>query len=170
MNDPWRLRCPKGHSGIKTHENNYWCSSCEETYRGEPYDAKETEFPIDEEPRPKHIHDDILEELVRECEDPTTNWRRSRDLSVDGPRRVGRILSGLEDDGLVERLGSSWPYHWRPTEAGREQVIETEREIALKAGRRQRAQAHPAAIWLLGVVTSLLLMAAYAIATGVIVG
>ena len=176
MRDPWRQRCPKGHTSIKLlpETDSYRCGACQESYEGEPYDAKEHEFPIDEDPRPKDIHDDVLAALVRKCSDPTTTWVRARDLTEEDARRVGRILSQLEADGLVERgrENSSRAQLWRPTEAAREQVIETERRVSLDRGaKRQRAHATPTQVGILTMVIGLaLLLSAVAIANGVVVG
>lgn len=130
MTDPWRQRCPKGHSSLTAYEDAYKCSACGETYHGEPYDAAEHEFPIDEEPRAKNIHDDVLEELARRCHEPTTEWLRARQFECGTPKQVGRTLAELEDDDLVERSGSGSRigHLWRPTDDGIRSVVETERK------------------------------------------
>lgn len=169
---PWRQRCPKGHASVTVYSDTYGCNACGRSYDGEPFDAKHTEFPVDQEPRPKDFHDEVLAELVRECEDPTTYSMRAHQLSAGSPSQVGRILAELQRDGLVERLGSGGKngHHWRPTEDGRRQVISTERRAVLEQGRKQRAQVQPVGLWVLAVVLAVLLMAAYALGGGVIVG
>jgi len=145
MTDPWRLRCPKGHASVTVYSDTYLCEACDETYDGEPFDAKRTEFPVDEEPLPKAVHDEVLAELVRRCEDDNTSRLLARRLHPGRSRQIGAILAELAQDGLVEKLGCGSPngYKWRPTEAGRRHVLDTEREIALSQPRRERAQIDP---------------------------
>jgi len=42
MPDPWRYRCPEGHTSIVTRpsKSTYRCRSCGKTYSGGPVDAK----------------------------------------------------------------------------------------------------------------------------------
>lgn len=170
--NPWRQRCPQGHASVTHFSDTYHCNACGRTYEGDPYDAKRTEFPVEgDDALPKDIHDQVLAELVHQCKDPTTEWCRAHKIGIGSPRQVGRVLAGFEDDGLVERLGSGGNkgHHWRPTDAGRQRVIEDERKAVLEAGGRQRAQAHPVAAWLLAVIVTLLLLLAYAIAANGVV-
>ena len=129
MTDPWRQRCPKGHSSVTLYDNSYYCNACSRSYNGEPYDAARTEFPVEgDDPRPKGTRDEVLEEVVRLCNQPTTTRVRAREIPVGSPKQVGAILSELRSDGLVEKLGSSSPngYKWRPTDDGIRSVVETE--------------------------------------------
>jgi len=172
MTDPWRQRCPKGHSSLTAYEDAYKCSACGEAYHGEPYDAAEHEFPIDEEPRAKNIHEELLKELVRRCQDPTTEWLRARQFECGTPKQVGRTLAELEDDDLVERSGSGSAigHLWRPTEKGRRRVIECERKLALEAGpaNGERAKVDPVATGLLSLFVALVLLSGYALAMGAV--
>lgn len=47
MTDPWLDRCPEGHSSLRSRREGYCCQSCGVRYRGEPYDPRQTEFPVE---------------------------------------------------------------------------------------------------------------------------
>ncbi|AHG00942.1 hypothetical protein HALLA_12255 [Halostagnicola larsenii XH-48] len=113
MADPWRYRCPKGHSNIERHtaENAHRCNSCHVVYAGAPVDAKEVDgFPVEREiiREKKEIGPKtVLESLLEIADDPVRNWIQTREIAADvgaDPRQIGQILSHLEDDGRVERL------------------------------------------------------------------
>jgi len=52
MRDPWRLRCPQGHTSLRIRSDWYYCESCDEFYQGSPHDAKHDDLPVNEEPMP----------------------------------------------------------------------------------------------------------------------
>jgi len=52
MRDPWRLRCPRGHSSLRIRSDWYYCQSCDSYYEGSPHDPKHEDLPVDEEPMP----------------------------------------------------------------------------------------------------------------------
>ena len=160
MTDPWRNRCPQGHASVTIYAESYKCGTCGEHYAGEPYDPKHTEFPVeDDPPLPKDTETEILAELVRRTAEPTTSWLRARQFDIGRPKQVGQLLAGLEDQGLVEKVtGAPRGHHWRPTEAGRQRVIETEREIALERGDRARATASPTAVGILTLLVGIVLL------------
>lgn len=119
MPDPWRYRCPEGHPNLNNGDQTYRCQNCGETYRGDPYDAADTEFPVDDEP----IHcdeDSVLAELVALTEPETRSRAKSKEFDMGATARmIGYRLAGLENDGFVERIEVSHSGNWwRPTEAG----------------------------------------------------
>ena len=127
MNDAWRYRCPQGHPNLTNGDDTYRCESCGETYWGDPYDAAETEFPVDDEP----IDCDetaILQELVEVCGQATRSRMKSDEFDVRGTvRMIGHRLAIMERDGLVERIEVSHSGNWwRPTEAGIQQADRAE--------------------------------------------
>lgn len=32
MSDPWRHRCPEGHTALKRYGEDYYCQSCDQVY------------------------------------------------------------------------------------------------------------------------------------------
>jgi hypothetical protein len=120
---PWIDRCPEGHASLEHRQTGYHCGPCGQTYPGEPYDARHTEFPVEDEPgatgqsmaREKF---GVLADLVQATEPETRTAVKARKLDGD-PSVVGRILANLEDAGLVasdSRPTTNW---WRPTPEGR---------------------------------------------------
>lgn len=172
----WQKRCPQGHATVREYSETYYCNACGRTYKGDPYDATETEFPVaDDDPLPVDIHDEVLEELVQRCRDPTKEYLRAKHFEIGRPYQVGRVLSELEDDGLVEQCGTpSNGYRWAPTDAGEQTVLETKRRAALEDAperypQRARGQATPVEAGLATMAVGALLLLGVAIANGVVV-
>lgn len=128
MSDPWQYRCPEGHASIIVGDDGFWCSACEATYRGDPFDARETSFPTDEGvavPRP--LPDDLLGDVVRVCTGATRTWTTSKELAerrADGSSAssLSNVLRGLDNAGFVQRQDASLRTLWRPTPDGIDHV------------------------------------------------
>ena len=122
MVDPWRMRCPEGHTSITPRQNGrYKCQSCAVTYADGPFDAAQHSFPIDADSWLSESVDDVFE---RFCEVANSDMRSTvicQDLvGLDGDgREVGRQLAKLHDQGLIEIAVARKRHHrWRLTEAG----------------------------------------------------
>jgi len=121
MSNPWRRRCPQGHSSIANRDSGYRCRSCEETYEGDPFDAKTTEFPVGESCYETRDHlnlDTVLRALIDAH--PEREWTRVSHLSHLGrPKDIGTKLRMLRERGLVEKNGMGNDSDiWRPTDRG----------------------------------------------------
>lgn len=117
--DPWRWRCPQGHTSIETSADRYRCKACGEKYLGTPYDAAEHEFPVDGDPGPvdRYPIGDVLRALFYGVGRDTETTAKASDLG-DRPREIGQKLHEAEKRGLVESVGASSPYRWRLTQRG----------------------------------------------------
>lgn len=170
MRSLWKLRCPEGHSSIECYGSSYRCKSCERVYDDGPFDVTETEFPVDGvEPREKASRQEVLRAVVSLCNKPMRSCARASELDIPGSnRQIGRTLSALCADGLVRKMSNeSRGHHWRPTDAGRQRVVELERERVFENGPdRGRAQVStPSLIGLATVFVGLVLIAGFAIGT-----
>jgi hypothetical protein len=119
---PWLHRCPQGHASIEPRQDGtYRCGTCEAKYRVGPFDARETEFPVDDiEPIETPNETDVLAAL-----DAATNSRPSaaaRQLSTPVKATTQRLI-GLRERGLVETVDvAGKAARWRLTAAGRREV------------------------------------------------
>lgn len=124
--NPWILRCPKGHTTLSIHADGYKCESCGGRYDGEPYDAREHEFPVTGHGPVVVGKDDVLRVAVSYLEHPGRIRIRARTVAEQlggvTASQVGQILGQLEEDGLVEGHVGGAPGWWRPTEEGRREV------------------------------------------------
>lgn len=170
MTDPWRLRCPEGHSTIDIYHAGYRCRSCGAVYEGEPYDAKHTDFPVRTDAGSCVSRDDVLEAVVRECSQPNKSRVAVSELSVESRSQAAQELAKLERDGLVRRLGCGSPRHyWQPTDAGIDAV---QRQVSARPdGKRApaRGQATPIGAAILTLVVGLVLAFSVALASGVFI-
>jgi len=121
MRSAWRRRCPQGHSSITNRGTGYHCDSCGESYAGEPFDAKTTEFPVDEDCYETREHADaeaVLRAMAAAY--PDREWTRASHLSHLGrPKDIGCRLRMLRERGLVEKNGMGNDSDiWRPTALG----------------------------------------------------
>ena len=123
MTDAWRMRCPKGHSSLlpTRKDGRYKCVSCERHYADGPFDAAETEFPVEGVDSWMEVSTaDVLDRFVDAVDGDTEiqiNSQRLVDRDQDG-RKVGQQLATLRDRGLVEAAERSKRYRWRLTESG----------------------------------------------------
>ena len=119
---PWLHRCPQGHASIEPRQDGtYRCGTCEAKYRVGPFDARETEFPVDDiEPIETPNETDVLAAL-----DAATNSRPSaaaRQLATPVKATTQRLI-GLRERGLVETVDVvGKAARWRLTAAGRREV------------------------------------------------
>jgi len=129
--DPWRQRCPKGHT-VKQKEHSYYCASCECSYYGDPYDAKTTEFPVDEQPLYPKLKDKLLRLIYRE----TGGRKRTVVVArVFGKGQLAnKILSRMRSDGLIakSRTREHPPYAWRLTHKGLLELGVAEQRLSTK--------------------------------------
>lgn len=120
--EPWRARCPEGHTSIRRRKSGYRCDSCAKQYDGEPLDAKEDDL---DETSQKTMHDDrphprtVLSEICEIHDRQTRNWVTSDELETVGERHRPLILHTLNKRGFVEKRGQSTGYLWRPTESAK---------------------------------------------------
>lgn len=121
----WLRRCPYGHSNLVGRSGDcYACRSCGTTYRGDPLDARQHEFPVDD--ADKHLRQDpphrrtVLAELVEL--DQRKDTIKASDLSGGKPQALASKLVRLRDEGLVEDEEWSTGNAWAPTDAGRRAV------------------------------------------------
>jgi len=114
--EPYRYRCPEGHSSISVYSEGYRCTACEDYYRGDPYDVQDTEFPVDDAPADPITAASVLRSIYRQTKDTDTTVKAG-DID-DRTRAVGTKLHELYKHGLVERWGASSPYRWHLTDAG----------------------------------------------------
>jgi len=132
--DPWRQRCPKGHS-IQQGEHSYYCGSCECSYYGDPYDAKTTEFPIDEQPLYPKLKNKLLQLIYREA-----GGRKRRVVVArvfEKPELSARILPQMRSDGFISksRTPEHPPYAWRLTHKGLLELGVAEQRLSTKLER-----------------------------------
>lgn len=122
MRSAWQLRCPKGHSSIDSRGTGYRCRSCDVVYEGDAYNAKTTEFPVDDvddvETRDYLDVDEVLSAMVAAAD--RREWSHAGHLSHLGRQSdIGVKLRMLHQRGLIERYGNAdSPYLWRVTERG----------------------------------------------------
>lgn len=158
MRDPWVLRCPKGHSAVEIYSESFRCTACGATYNGEPFDVRETSFPVDGVSPCTPSKSEVLEWLVETTDQPTRSWVRAREADAWRSRSTGRILAELRVDGLVEKRGNGNRGHeWRPTILGKQKADH-------QAEARQvdtRAQTPPGLYVLLTVLVAMLAFAAW---------
>jgi len=123
MVDPWRMRCPEGHSSLlpERDDGRYKCVSCGRRYADGPFDAAETEFPVEGVGSWVEVSTaDVLDRFVDVVGGDTEMQITSQRLvasNQDG-RKVGQQLATLRDRGFVEAAERSTRYRWRLTESG----------------------------------------------------
>ena len=123
MSDAWRMRCPEGHASLlpTRDDGRYKCISCKRHYADGPFDAAETEFPVEGVDSWMQVSTaDVLERFVDVVGGDTEmqiTSQRLVDPDQDG-RKVGQQLATLRDRGLVEAAERSNRYRWRLTESG----------------------------------------------------
>jgi hypothetical protein len=120
--EPWRLRCPQGHTSITLGEmEGFRCTSCEETYHGDPIDIKDVdEFPVERDTVYYESEPVILERIVRNCKQNTRVYARARELTSESVYRIIGHLRRLREKRLIEKAPRG--QGWTPTEAGRQAV------------------------------------------------
>ena len=132
MTDAWRMRCPKGHSSLlpTRKDGRYKCISCKRHYADGPFDAAETEFPVEDVDSWMEVSTaDVLDRFVDVVGGDTAMQITSQRLvasNQDG-RKVGQQLATLRDRGFVEAAERSNRYRWRLTESGLAEARSTTR-------------------------------------------
>lgn len=115
MREPWRYRCPEGHSSIQTRQHGgYRCHSCGCEYAAEPVDAKTGDGDADAEPETP-IPTITAARLVRQATGDASATVHARELSTH-PRAMTDALRRAADRGLVERVERSLADRWMSTE------------------------------------------------------
>ncbi|UBF23505.1 winged helix-turn-helix protein [Halorubrum tailed virus 28] len=125
--DPWRYRCPEGHTSITTRTEGYYCQTCGAYYDGEPVDAKADNAPETDGGRTTPHALTAVRRLWQVTGDTDTT-ARARHVS-DRSGAFTHALHAAEERGLVERVTpeSNAPDRWRVTEDARWLVASPER-------------------------------------------
>ena len=114
--DPWKLRCPEGHTSIDINSSSYQCDACGVTYEGEPFDAAETEFPVEGTARNQWTVERALHRLYQHTGDAETA-AYARDIA-ENARSMGSALARAADKGFVVRENRGQTARWRLTQTG----------------------------------------------------
>jgi len=120
MPDPWRRRCPEGHTSIVTRpsKSTYRCHSCEQVYRGEPVDVKD-----DADTKPESREFESIHPLTA----VTELWRVTGGEGAVKAKRLskrsvayGQALRRADEQGFVEVVNpeTNGANRWRLTTAG----------------------------------------------------
>ena len=127
MSPAWTERCPMGHAAIDSRKDGYRCGSCETVYAGETFDAREHDFPVDEElvkERQMVEPRAVLTAMVGmiNSDDKVINDVRASHLpaSLGDNRQIGAALRVLHDRGFIEPVAECDTHgnRWRPTNKG----------------------------------------------------
>lgn len=125
--DPWRLRCPKGHSSITSRSEGHYCGSCGRYYATDPVDAAA----VDEWPATDQIERlspwTILVALVEQFETYDRDGFFARELAAEvgsWAKAITPQLKTLRDFGVVTAIETGYDaYRYEPTTDGREWVL-----------------------------------------------
>ena len=124
----WLKRCPKGHTSLRHQQNGgYACHTCGEVYDGDPYDVRETRFPVDESPRPQIGEFELLKRAVEfeQRGNSRWTWEDVTPPTVDDGRQVGRRLTQLRERGYIEVVRRrNTCYFWRVTQKAIDQTTD----------------------------------------------
>ena len=118
MSEPWRYRCPEGHTSIEQRSSKeaYRCRSCERTYYGEPVDVKRDRGGGGEGVAPI-VPIAAVRRLWRAAGDTDTTLR-ARHVASDRAAALAQALRDAVDRGYVERLERGGGDRYRVTERG----------------------------------------------------
>ena len=119
MSNPWRYRCPEGHTSLKRYESGgYRCRSCERRYYGDPVDMTSDRDPEEQasEPMPTVDPVEVTHMLWRETGDTDTT-AHARDLPVRAQVAANALIKA-EARGYVGRIERSRANRWFVTESG----------------------------------------------------
>ena len=119
MSQPWRYRCPEGHTSLKRYESGgYRCRSCERRYYADPVDMTSDRDPKEQasEPMPTVDPVEVTHMLWRETGDTDTT-AHARTLPVQ-TQVASNALVKAETRGYVARIERSRAARWYVTEAG----------------------------------------------------
>ena len=120
MSNPWRYRCPEGHTSLTRYESGgYRCRSCERRYYGDPVDMTSDRDPSEQASEPMPTVGALKATLMlwRETGDTDTT-AHARDLPA--PTQVAsNALVKAETRGYVGRIERSRAARWYVTESGK---------------------------------------------------
>ena len=119
MSDPWRYRCPEGHTSITNYQSRgYRCKSCRRRYDGDPIDMTADGGDVEQssEPVARLGPLKITHMLWRETGDTDTT-AHARDLPVRTQAAANALIKA-EERGYVARIERSRASRWYVTEAG----------------------------------------------------
>lgn len=119
MSNPWRYRCPEGHTSIRRNQSRgYRCRSCERRYDGDPVDMTADGGDVEQssEPVPRLGPLKITHMLWRETGDTDTTTH-ARNLPVRTQAAANALIKA-EARGYVGRIERSRACRWYVTEAG----------------------------------------------------
>ena len=119
MTDPWRFRCPEGHTSLKQYKTGgYRCHSCDRRYHGDPVDmtADGGDVKQSSEPVTRLGPLKITHMLWRETGDTDTTTH-ARNLPVR-TKAAANALVKAEERGYVGRIERSRASRWYVTESG----------------------------------------------------
>ena len=121
MSDPWRFRCPEGHTSIVTRPtcDTYRCRSCQQTYTGDPVDVKTNSGESADGSSFESVHPLTALHALYRMTEGTDGTAKSRQLS-SRPIAYGQALGQAADLGYVERINpeTDSANRWRVTESG----------------------------------------------------
>jgi len=129
MPDPWRYRCPEGHTSVARRERGYRCRSCEATYEGDPVDVKR-----DDCDGADHTRDSVLIALdalrLLARAGGAERWVWAHEAAPDRTQSFAQKIRESVERGYVKRLERSLGYRYRLTDAGERVVGNTDRVTA----------------------------------------
>jgi len=117
MSDPWRYRCPEGHTSIvRRAHGGYRCQSCDAEYDADPVDAKSGRGDSDAEPVTP-IPTMTAASRLWDATGDTPKTIHARDISPV-PVAMAAALKRAAERGLAERVETSTSRadRWRATE------------------------------------------------------
>jgi len=121
MSEPWRRRCPEGHTSIVTRpsKSTYRCRSCGKTYSGEPVDAKRDSGATPEGDTYERVHPNTAVYALYQATRGIDGTAKARQLS-SRPVAYGQALRQAAERGYVRRLSpeTTGANRWQLTESG----------------------------------------------------
>lgn len=116
MREPWRYRCPEGHTSITRRvPGGYRCDSCERQYHGDPVDMLADDGDTEDGDDPVGPLE-AVHRLYAETGDTLVEVPARR--VSDRPRAFAAGLRKAADRGYVEHIPTSSAARWRVTETG----------------------------------------------------
>jgi len=116
--DPWRYRCPEGHTSIRDRvSGGYYCDTCGTSYRGDPVDMRDGDTPDDAEGFDGYSMFGAVRAVWRVTGDTDTT-ARARHVTPH-VESLAQALRDAEQKDLVETIHGSNGQRYRVTDRGR---------------------------------------------------